>query len=191
MRRPPDDGRRGRRHLSRAASPRARLVALFAVLLAASACSRGATVDATGSAIATSGPIPSLAGEVVGAGTLDTAAFAGRVVVVNFWATWCGPCRREQPVLSAVRDAAGPVGPAFVGVNYRDDEAAAAAYPEEFDVAYPSLSDPSGTLAFAFGVPYLPATFVADADGRLRFRVVGEIDRETLEDLIARASEPA
>ena len=88
-------------------------------------------------------------------------------------------------------EVAAAGGATFVGVNYRDDEAAAEAYLEEFDVGYPSVSDPSGSLAFAFSVPYLPATFVADAEGNLRFRVVGEIDRATLEDLIARASEPA
>ena len=55
-------------------------------------------------------------------------------------------------------------------------------------MSYPSRSDPAGTLAYRFGVPYLPATYVAGPDGTLRFRVVGEIDRATLEDLIARAS---
>jgi hypothetical protein len=75
-----------------------------------------------------------------------------------------------------------------VGVNFRDDPAAARAYLEEFGVAYESLEDPSGSIAYRFGVPYLPATIVVDRDGDLRFRVVGAIDEDTLTALIADAS---
>ena len=159
--------------------------ALLCVVLLVAACAR---VRTEGNAIAVTGPLPDLSATLVGGGTLDTSGFEGRVVVVNFWATWCGPCRREQPILESVFEDTRGGGPVFVGVNYRDDDAAAAAYLEEFGVGYPSVADPAGTLAFRFGVPYLPATYVAGPDGQLRFRVVGEIDRATLEDLIARAA---
>jgi hypothetical protein len=76
----------------------------------------------------------------------------------------------------------------FVGVDYVDDDAAGRAYLDEFGVAYPSLIDGSGTLAHRFGVPYLPATIIADANGRLRYRVVGAIDAQTLRDLLAQAA---
>jgi thiol-disulfide isomerase/thioredoxin len=135
-----------------------------------------------------SGRAPELSGSTLGGATIGPSDYEGRVVVVNFWATWCGPCRREQPALSRVEAAQPADGAAFVGVNFRDDPAAARAYLEEFDVAYESLEDPSGSIAFRFGVPYLPATIVVDPDGDLRFRVVGAIDDRTLEDLIADAS---
>jgi hypothetical protein len=73
-------------------------------------------------------------------------------------------------------------------VDYRDDDAAGRAYLDEFHVAYPSLVDTSGSLAYRFAVPYLPATIIADANGRLRFRVVGAIDATTLRDLMAKAA---
>jgi thiol-disulfide isomerase/thioredoxin len=137
-----------------------------------------------------SGTLPPLSGETLQGGSLSAQDYAGRVLVVNFWATWCGPCRREQPALSTVQAPHGPDAADIVGVNYTDDAAAARAYLDEFGVTYPSLEDPSGSLAYRFSVPYLPATIVADATGNLRFRAIGAIDEETLNDMIARASTP-
>ncbi len=162
-----------------------RVLPLVLVLLAA--CSGGAADGASG-VVEVSGPMPELSGTTLQGQVLSARDFAGRVVVVNFWATWCGPCRREQPALSAVQADQGPDGAVFVGVNFRDDEAAARAYLEEFGVAYASLQDESGSIAHRFGVPYLPATIVVGADGQLRFRAVGAVDEGTLRDLIARAS---
>ena len=132
--------------------------------------------------------MPGLSGTTLQGSVLAETDHVDRVVVVNFWATWCGPCRREQPALSAVQGEQGPDGAVFVGVNFRDDAAAARAYLEEFGVAYPSLEDPAGAIAFRFGVPYLPATIIVDARGQMRFRAVGALDEETLRDLIERAS---
>ncbi len=154
-------------------------------LVVLAACSGGRSDPSGVSEI--SGPMPPLAGRTLQGQTLSAADLEGRVVVVNFWATWCGPCRREQPALSAVRSEQGPDGAVFVGVNFRDDAAAARAYLDEFAVSYPSLEDPSGAIAYDFGVPYLPATIVADRDGRLRFLVLGAVDEDTLRDLIERA----
>lgn len=162
-----------------------RLVPLALVALVA--CSSPSAVRSGLAVQEVSGAAPELAGETLTGGMLDRDDLDGRVVVVNFWATWCGPCRREQPVLSAVEAEQGPDGARFVGVNTRDDPAAARAYLEEFDVAYPSLEDPSGILNYRFGVLGWPTTIVIDADGQLRFRVTGEIDAPTLLDLIARA----
>jgi len=160
---------------------------LVVVLLLLAACSSDAA-DGPGGVVDVAGPMPTLEGPTLDGGTLTPADHEGRVVVVNFWATWCGPCRREQPALSAVEAEQGPDGAYFIGVNFRDDAAAARAYLEEFEIAYPSLEDASGSIAHAFGVPYLPATIVVDERGEMRFRALGAVDEDLLRRLIEDAS---
>jgi DsbE subfamily thiol:disulfide oxidoreductase len=129
--------------------------------------------DEPGAVVELSGTMPGLAGEGVAGGTVGPEAYRGRAVVVNFWATWCGPCRREQPALQRLAEEYGDRGVAFVGVNFRDDPAAAREYLREFGVTYPSVFDPAGEIGFDFGIPYLPATVLADATGQLRYRLLG------------------
>jgi thiol-disulfide isomerase/thioredoxin len=158
-----------------------------AVLLLLTACASPAV--SPGPAVQeVSGRMPALEGATLAGGTLSSSDYAGRVVVVNFWATSCAPCRHEQPILSAAESRAGDDGPFFIGINHREGAAAARAYLDEFDVPYPSLGDPSGDIAYRFGVPFLPTTVVIDADGRLRYRVAGAIDEATLADLLSRVT---
>jgi thiol-disulfide isomerase/thioredoxin len=128
--------------------------------------------DEPGAVVDLSGPMPRIAGEAVAGGTLDRSDYGGRPVVVNFWATWCGPCRKEQPALqSLAEEYEGRV--AFVGVNHLDDRAAAREYLRQYGVTYPSVFDPAGEVAFDFEIPYLPATVIVDAKGQLRYRLLG------------------
>jgi thiol-disulfide isomerase/thioredoxin len=135
------------------------------------------------------GTFPRLSGTALDGTTVSPPDFAGRVVVLNFWATWCAPCKREQPILSKVEREQGANGAVFLGVSYRDGEGAARAYARAFDVPYPSMSDPTGSIAYRFGVPYLPATVIADAAGRLRYRIVGALDEATLTRLLDTVSD--
>ncbi|MBA3363619.1 MAG: TlpA family protein disulfide reductase, partial [Actinobacteria bacterium] len=88
-------------------------------------------------------PLPSLSGETVDSEHLDAAAYAdGNVLVINVWANWCDPCRREQPMLVDLADRYHDDGVRFLGINYQDDRDAARGWIREFEVPYPSLFDP-------------------------------------------------
>lgn len=160
------------------------------LLLVAPACSKGgdASADPIG-AKRMSSPAPPLAGDDLDGDPIALADLRGDVVVVNFWATWCGPCRDEQPALEQVHRAYSGQGVEFLGVDERDDLAAARAWVEEFDVTYPSIQDPSGAWADDFGLFGYPDTFVIDASGTIRWAVYGQIGEEQLRELIDRVLE--
>ncbi|HET6790890.1 MAG TPA: TlpA disulfide reductase family protein [Actinomycetota bacterium] len=130
-------------------------------------------------------PLPRLAGETVDGDHLDAASYAdGSVLVINVWADWCAPCRREQPQLVRLADRYEDEGVRFLGINYQDDRDAARAWIEEFRVPYPSLFDPSGRSAADLGFPALPDTYVVDRGGTIRWVVYGETDERELAGLI-------
>jgi thiol-disulfide isomerase/thioredoxin len=141
-----------------------------------------------------SGPMPRISGATLQGGRLVPADYRGRVVLVNFWASWCAPCRREQAGLEALWRRLGPAGRVrFIGVDYRDAAPAARSFLRELGVTYPSVADPRGTLGARFDVPFLPATILVDAGGRLRYRLVGAQKAGFVAGLIdtIRAFEPA
>lgn len=114
------------------------------------------------------------------------ADFRGRPLVVNFWASWCVPCRREMPALEAVADRLeGRV--AFVGINHLDTAGPAADFQREVGVRYPSGFDPEGNIASAYGVVGLPTTVLIDARGRIMTRHLGGLTESALADLIRQA----
>lgn len=130
-------------------------------------------------------PLPRLSGETIDGERLDAATYAdGDVLVINVWADWCDPCRREQPQLVRLADRYEGDGVRFLGINYQDDRHAAKAWIKEFDVPYPSLFDPSGRSAADLGFPALPDTYVVDPGGTIRWVVYGETDEDELAGLI-------
>lgn len=173
-------------------SPRAKLALLALIPLGILGVTVGAfalkPADEPGSVIEISGPMPALEGEWLNGEPLTPSSYRGKVTLVNFWATWCGPCRKEQPALQRLAEEYdGRVQ--FVGVNFRDDQASAREYVREFGVSYQSVVD-DGPLANEFSVPYLPATILIDRSGEMRYLLLGAQEepelRRYIEELLVR-----
>jgi thiol-disulfide isomerase/thioredoxin len=140
-------------------------------------------------------PAPRLSGTTLEGEPLDVADFRGQVVVLNFWASWCPPCRAEAPNLVEVAEATKASGVQFVGVNVKNARDEALAFERKQGVPYPSLHDQPGVLLTRFRklVPQVPpTTLILDRQGRIAGRFIGGVTtRELLVPVQALAAEPA
>ncbi len=129
---------------------------------------------------------PELVGATLDGGELSTADFAGQVIVLNVWGSWCAPCRAEAPALVAAAEQLPDVQ--FIGINTKDlDPVPARAFVRSFDVGYPNLYDPDGALLLDFGqVPpkAIPSTLVIDESGRVAARMLGEVTTTVLTGVV-------
>jgi thiol-disulfide isomerase/thioredoxin len=115
-------------------------------------------------------PAPTIRGETLEGKELDLASLRGQVVVMNFWASWCNPCRAESASLVKVAHDMAGQGVAFVGVNIKDERAAAKRFDEVHAVPYPSLFDQPGILLtrlHALVPQQPPSTLLIDRAGRI------------------------
>ena len=121
-------------------------------------------------------------------GELSLADQLGSVVVVNFWASWCVPCRVEAPALERLWQEYEDRGVVFVGVNYKDVESKATSFIKEFDVTYPNGSDSYNRISAAYRITGVPETFLIARDGRLLEWWVGPLTeaglRAALEEVL-------
>jgi len=137
---------------------------------------------------------PAVTGELLDGRPFDLADLRGKVVVLNFWGSWCAPCRAEAPALQAVHTATKASGVQFVGVNVRDSRDKATAFERKFGITYPSLFDDSGRVALRFrDTPpsRVPATILLDRQGRVAAVYRTPLLQEDLQPVVERlAAEP-
>lgn len=185
------------------------VLALAALALTAAGCSAtGATVQNQGVsqrgfvsgdgnitqiAVGKRPAAPVASGEVVnGSGTVSTAGYPGKVVVLNVWGSWCPPCRAEAPALEKASVRTRGVAQ-FVGINIRDNaRAQAQAFVRAAHVTYPSIYDPQGIQLVRFAGQLspvsIPSTLVIDKHGAIAVRISGPISQNTLVDLVDEAA---
>jgi thiol-disulfide isomerase/thioredoxin len=135
-------------------------------------------------------PVPAVTGELLDGGRADLSTMHGQVVVLNFWASWCNPCRAEAAELEKVYQDTKGKGVSFLGVNIRDDRDKARAF-ERGRVSYPSIFDPPGRLALDFDIPptTIPATLVVDRDGGLAAVIRTPVTKaSTLQPIVERVA---
>lgn len=154
---------------------------MAAVCLALSACSLEQDVASKplGAGPGSGQPAPQLRGTLVDGGVFDLGAARGRPVVIDFFATWCGPCHHEQPGLNSVAARyAGRV--TVIGVDMKETAAEVTGYERAEAVPYGALIDVDGSLAAQFNVPAPPVTLVVDSGGRIAQTFIGEVSAATL-----------
>jgi cytochrome c biogenesis protein CcmG/thiol:disulfide interchange protein DsbE len=109
------------------------------------------------------------------ADSISLSSLRGSVVVVNFWASWCIPCRDEHPVLLDATRKYEPQGVKFIGIAYNDKPEDSKRWLNELGKAYPSLLDPGARTAIDYGVTGVPETFILDKQGVVAFKKFGPI----------------
>lgn len=115
--------------------------------------------------------------------------YRGRVVLLNFWATWCGPCKQEMPEFQAAQQALGDQL-VVLGVNYRESPEKAVAFLNDLQVTFPSLVDGGGKVAEHYRVAGLPVSYFLDREGVVRHIEIGAVSVDELEKYLTEAGAP-
>ena len=143
-------------------------------------CCSDQSVTKTGTAIASRAPesmigkrMPQFVGELLGGGTLNAKSFMGKVTYLSFYASWCGPCRRELPALTELHAKYSSEGFSVVGVGVDTDAEKSARMAKQYDVDYPVILDPRGKVLGLFDVKSMPTTYLINREGIIVDKLVG------------------
>ena len=132
-------------------------------------------------------PAPAFSGELLDGSAFHSSSLAGDIAVVNFWGSWCAPCRVETPEFQAVYAEVADSGVQFLGVDVKDERQLAIAFVDKVGATYPSVFDPRGEVALAFrGFPanVVPSTILLDRLGRVAAVYTGQVRGEDLHSAI-------
>ena len=152
------------------------------MLLVIACASGGATTE-----IRAGQPAPAILATALDGTAIDLAAFHGKPVIVNFWASWCTPCRDEFPLFREQLASLGPAdGLVMLGVLFKDEAALASRFLADFGATWPTVTDPDGSIATAYRVVAPPQTFFIDRQGTLQGIQVGQVRAADLAALYAK-----
>ena len=121
------------------------------------------------SAAPVSGPAPNFTLKSMSGKNLKLSEMTGNVVLINFWASWCGPCRQEMPLLNDLHNKYEPLGFTVLGVNVEEQSEAALGFINDYPVDFPVLLDSKNKVSKLYNVVAMPTTVVVDRDGNMRF----------------------
>jgi cytochrome c biogenesis protein CcmG/thiol:disulfide interchange protein DsbE len=124
---------------------------------------------------------------LTGSGSSTLAALRGKVVLLNFWASWCEPCQVEAPLLERAQPQLQRHGATVLGVTYLDASPDSQAFARHYSLTYPNLRDTTGAFARAYGTDQLPESFVIDREGRVVAISRGEIDQRFVDHALSLA----
>lgn len=123
-------------------------------------------------------------------GKRSLSSYTGHVVVLNFWASWCEPCREEAPRLERLQRELSRHGGTVLGVTYKDAASDSESFVGQYHLTYPSLRDESGEFAHTFGTDALPESFILDRAGRVVAISRGEAEEPFLQRALSLAESP-
>lgn len=129
-------------------------------------------------------PAPALPTTVLVPPQVTLADLRGKPAVINFWASWCDPCRKEAPVLERFYRTQSDKA-ALVGIDYSDGLSGAKGFIDEFNLTYPNLRDSSGTYGTRYGLAGLPTTFILDSRGHIQKTLQGPQTTDSLQRALA------
>jgi thiol-disulfide isomerase/thioredoxin len=142
---------------------KALLVSVPIIILLLTSCEKGKEGETSDGSHAKNFSLPSLNGSK----RVELNDFKGKPIIINFWASWCGPCREEMPFLEKTWNEYKDKGVVFLGINVLDEEKNAKDFLNLFGVSYTNLRDSSGEAANAYSVAALPVTFFIDKEGKI------------------------
>lgn len=158
--------------------PRLGLLLALALLLAA--CSGGqSAMPKVGQ------PAPDLTVTTLNGDTIKISELRGQVVLLNFWATYCDPCRAEMPAMEKIYKEVAGKGGTIIAVDQKEGGATVSKFVDEFQISFPIALDEKGAAGAAYGVQYMPTSFFLDKEGVVRYMKVGQMEEATIRQYFA------